>query len=130
MRKSFLILFAILFSSSLLAHEPPNFNSKDNCRKKYSMLKGIAKLKGYSGGEIIKFNSYTGLDQRTILSGISKYYSPDEIINKKVMVLINLKPRKMMGFESEGMLLLADDGDGNLSLMQPDSDISDGAVIA
>ena len=46
------------------------------------------------------------------------------------MVLINLKPRKMMGIESQGMLLLADDGDGNLSLMQPDSDISNGSVIA
>ena len=44
--------------------------------------------------------------------------------------LINLKPRKMMGYESQGMLLLADDGDGNLSLMQPDSDISNGSVIA
>ena len=80
--------------------------------------------------KLLKLKVDTGLDQRTILSGISKYYSPDEIINKKVMVLINLKPRKMMGFESEGMLLLADDGDGNLSLMQPDSDISNGAVIA
>ena len=80
--------------------------------------------------KLLKLKVDTGLDQRTILSGISKYYSPDQIINKKVMVLINLKPRKMMGFESEGMLLLADDGDGNLSLMQPDSDISDGAVVA
>jgi len=80
--------------------------------------------------KLLKLKVDIGLDQRTILSGISKYYSPDEIINKKVMVLINLKPRKMMGFESEGMLLLADDGDGNLSLMQPDSDISDGAVVA
>ena len=80
--------------------------------------------------KLLKLKVDTGLDQRTILSGISKYYSPDEIINKKVMVLINLKSRKMMGFESEGMLLLADDGDGNLSLMQPDSDISDGAVVA
>ena len=80
--------------------------------------------------KLLKLKVDTGLDQRTILSGISKYYSPDEIINKKVMVLINLTPRKMMGFESEGMLLLADDGDGNLSLMQPDSDISDGAVVA
>lgn len=80
--------------------------------------------------KLLKLKVDTGLDQRTILSGISKYYSPDEIINQKVMVLINLKPRKMMGFESEGMLLLADDGDGNLSLMQPDSDISDGAVVA
>ena len=80
--------------------------------------------------KLLKLKVDTGLDQRTILSGISKYYSPDKIINKKVMVLINLKPRKMMGYESEGMLLLADDGDGNLSLMQPDSDISDGAVVA
>ena len=45
------------------------------------------------------------------------------------MVLINLKPRKMMGFESEGMLLLAEDSDGNLSLMQPDFEIGDGDQI-
>ena len=79
--------------------------------------------------KLLKLKVDTGLDQRTILSGISKYYSTEEILNKKVMVLINLKPRKMMGYESQGMLLLADDGDGNLSLMQPDSDISNGSVI-
>ena len=80
--------------------------------------------------KLLKLKVDTGLDQRTILSGISKYYSTEEILNKKVMVLINLKPRKMMGYESQGMLLLADDGDGNLSLIQPDSDISNGSVIA
>ena len=80
--------------------------------------------------KLLKLKVDTGLDKRTILSGISKYYTPEKIINKKVMVLINLKPRKMMGFESQGMLLLADDGDGNLSLMQPDSDVSDGSVVA
>ena len=57
MKKFALILFAILFSTRLLAHSPPQFNSKENCRKKLSMLKGISKLKGYDGGEIIKFNS-------------------------------------------------------------------------
>jgi methionyl-tRNA synthetase len=46
------------------------------------------------------------------------------------MVLINLKARKMMGYESEGMLLLAEDSDGNLSLMQPDSNITDGSIVA
>ena len=80
--------------------------------------------------KLLKLKVDTGLDKRTILSGISKYYSPKEILNKKVMILINLKPRKMMGIESQGMLLLADDGDGNLSLMQPDSNISNGAVVA
>ena len=80
--------------------------------------------------KLLKLKVDTGIDQRTILSGISKFYSPDDILNKKVMVLINLKPRKMMGYESQGMLLLAEDSDGKLSLMQPDSDISNGAVVA
>ena len=80
--------------------------------------------------KLLKLKINTGIDERTILSGIAKFYSTEEIINKKVMVLINLKPRKMMGFESEGMLLLAEDSDGNLSLMQPDSEIGDGSVVA
>lgn len=80
--------------------------------------------------KLLKLKIDTGIDVKTILSGISKSYSVEEILNKKVMVLINLKPRKMMGLESQGMLLLADDGKGNLRLMQPDSDISNGAVVA
>ena len=80
--------------------------------------------------KLLKLKVNTGVDERVILSGISKFYSPEEIINKKVMVLINLKPRKMMGYESEGMLLLAEDSDGKLSLMQPDSNIGDGSVVA
>jgi len=67
MKKIILIIFAVLFSTSLFAHSSPQFDSKKNCRKKFSMLQGIAKLKGYGGGEIIKFNSYTGFDQRTVL---------------------------------------------------------------
>ena len=80
--------------------------------------------------KLLKLKVDTGLDKRIILSGISKYYSPEDILNKKVMVLINLSPRKMMGIESQGMLLLAEDSDGKLSLMQPDSDITDGSVVA
>ena len=80
--------------------------------------------------KLLKLKIDTGLDKRIILSGISKYYSPEDILNKKVMVLINLSPRKMMGIESQGMLLLAEDSDGKLSLMQPDSDITDGSVVA
>ena len=67
MKKILLILFAVLFSTSLLAHSSPEFDSRSNCSKKRSMLTAISKLKGYGGGEIIKFNSYTGLDQRTVL---------------------------------------------------------------
>tara|TARA_S200000501_G_scaffold370906_1_gene412961 strand:- start:1136 stop:3145 length:2010 start_codon:yes stop_codon:yes gene_type:complete len=80
--------------------------------------------------KLLRLKVNTGVDERVILSGISKFYSPEEIINKKVMVLINLKPRKMMGYESEGMLLLAEDSDGKLSLMQPDSQVGDGSIVA
>ena len=67
MKKIILSIFAIFFATNLLAHESPQFDSKSNCTKKRSMLSAISKLKGYGGGEIIKFNSYTGFDQRTVL---------------------------------------------------------------
>ena len=79
--------------------------------------------------KLLKLLVDTGLDKRTILSGIAKNYSPDDLLNKQVMILINLKSRKMMGIESEGMLLLAEDPDGSLKLMQPDNNISNGSVI-
>ena len=62
-----LSIFAIFFATNLLAHKSPQFDSKSNCTKKRSMLSAISKVKGYGGGEIIKFNSYTGFDQRTVL---------------------------------------------------------------
>ena len=68
MKRIILVIFAIFFTTNLLAHSTNiDFNSKDNCTKRKSMLNGIAKLKTHKGGEIIKFNSYTGFDQRTVL---------------------------------------------------------------
>lgn len=70
-----------------------------------------------------------GSEVRQILSGIKQYYSPDEMIGKKVMVLVNLAPRKMAGLESQGMLLCAEDADGNLALMTPEKAMPAGAEI-
>ena len=68
MKRIILVIFAIFFTTNLLAHSTKiDFNSKENCTKRKSMLNGIAKLKTHKGGEIIKFNSYTGFDQRTVL---------------------------------------------------------------
>ncbi len=64
-----------------------------------------------------------------ILSGIKAAYSPEEMVGRKVMVLVNLKPRKMAGLLSQGMLLCAEDGNGKLSLMTPAEDMPSGAVI-
>ena len=79
--------------------------------------------------KLLKLLVDTGLDKRIILSGIAKHYSPENLLNKQVMVLINLKSRKMMGIESEGMLLLAEDPDGSLKLMQPDDNTLNGSVV-
>ena len=70
-----------------------------------------------------------GDEVRQILSGIRKYYSPEEMVGKKVMVITNLAPRKMAGMLSEGMLLCAEDAEGNLALMTPDKDMPAGSEI-
>ncbi len=70
-----------------------------------------------------------GSQTKQIVSGIRKYYSPEEMVGKKVMVLVNLKPAKLAGVLSEGMLLCAEDAEGNLSLMTPEKDMPSGAEI-
>ena len=70
-----------------------------------------------------------GSQTKQIVSGIKKYYSAEEMVGKKVMVLVNLKPAKLAGVLSEGMLLCAEDADGNLSLMVPEREMPNGAEI-
>ena len=71
-----------------------------------------------------------GSQVKQIVSGIKAHYSPEEMVGKKVMVLVNLKPAKLAGVLSEGMLLCAEDAEGNLSLMTPEKDMPAGAEIA
>ena len=70
-----------------------------------------------------------GSTVKQIVSGIKAYYSPEEMVGKKVMVLMNLKPAKLAGVLSEGMLLCAEDAEGNLALMKPEKDMPAGAEI-
>ncbi|MCC2817302.1 methionine--tRNA ligase [Lachnoclostridium pacaense] len=70
-----------------------------------------------------------GSQTRQILSGIKAFYSPEEMVGKKVMVVTNLKPAKLAGMLSEGMILCAEDAEGNLALMKPEKDMPAGAEI-
>lgn len=70
-----------------------------------------------------------GSEVKQIVSGIRKYYTPEEMVGKKVMVLVNLKPAKLAGVLSEGMLLCAEDAEGNLALMTPEKPMPVGAEI-
>jgi len=68
--------------------------------------------------KLLKLNVDLGFETRQIMSGIAEYFSPDEIVNRKVLVVSNLKPRKIMGQESNGMILMANNRDGTLSLVE------------
>ena len=70
-----------------------------------------------------------GSQVKQIVSGIKSHYTPEEMVGKKVMVVVNLKPAKLAGILSEGMLLCAEDAEGNLSLMTPEKDMPAGAEI-
>ena len=70
-----------------------------------------------------------GSEVKQIVSGIKQHYSAEEMVGKKVMVLVNLKPAKLAGVLSEGMLLCAEDAEGNLALMAPEKTMPAGAEI-
>lgn len=70
-----------------------------------------------------------GSQVKQIVSGIKAHYTAEEMVGKKVMVLVNLKPAKLAGVLSEGMLLCAEDENGNLALMTPEKEMPAGAVI-
>lgn len=79
--------------------------------------------------KLLKLTVDTGIDKRTIISGIAKHYTAEEVIGKTVTVLMNLPPRKIRGVESQGMILMAEDAKGNLSFMSPEKDFEAGSGI-
>jgi methionyl-tRNA synthetase len=80
--------------------------------------------------KLLKLQVDTGIDKRTVMSGIAEHFSPEEIVGKQVTILINLAPRKIMGVESQGMILMAADKDGKLRLLQPNEVVSAGSTVS
>ncbi|MCA0232103.1 MAG: methionine--tRNA ligase [Bacteroidetes bacterium] len=80
--------------------------------------------------KLLKFLVDDGFEKRTILSGIAKHFSPEEMLGRQVTFIANLAPRKIMGQESNGMILMAEDRDGSLSLLQPHKEVWAGASIS
>lgn len=80
--------------------------------------------------KLLKFTVDMGMETRTILSGVAKHFSPEDMIGKKVTVMANLAPRKIMGIESQGMLLFAENSDGKLVAVSPDKEAQNGATIS
>ncbi|WP_372653609.1 methionine--tRNA ligase subunit beta, partial [Draconibacterium sp.] len=79
--------------------------------------------------KLLKLKIDTGIDQRTVVSGIAEYYQPEELIGKQVSILVNLAPKKLRGIESQGMILCAENADGTLSIVSPDKEVKNGSEI-
>ena len=84
----------------------------------------IAKTK-----KLLKLKVNTGVDTREIVSGIAEYYQPEDLIGKQVLMLINLAPKNIKGVDSHGMILMAENADGSLSIMQPEKKVNNGSTV-
>jgi len=79
--------------------------------------------------KLLKLTIDTGIDKRTVVSGIAAYFTPEQAIGKKVSMLVNLEPRKIRGIESHGMILMAQDADGRLEFVAPLTDVRNGSEV-
>lgn len=79
--------------------------------------------------KLLKLKIDTGIDQRTVVSGIAEYYEPEALIGKQVSILVNLAPKNLKGIESQGMILCAENADGTLSIVSPDQKVKNGAEV-
>lgn len=115
-------------------HEAPEFPAEisfdDFCKCKMQVARVLACEKVEKSNKLLKFRLSFGKDgERTILSGIAKYYQPEELVGKQIVAITNLAPRKIAGIESQGMILSAVDDKDNLRLMSVGGGVEDGAII-
>lgn len=90
-------------------------------------LAKILEAERVKGSEkLLRLRVSLGEEERTLVAGIAKYYAPEDLIGKKVLILANLKPRRIMGIESQGMVLAVSDGE-SLSLLVPDREVREGS---
>ncbi len=79
--------------------------------------------------KLLKLTIDTGIDKRTVVSGIAEHFTPEEIVGKQVSILVNLEPREIKGIQSQGMILMAEDADGRLDFVNPISEVSAGSIV-
>lgn len=116
------------------AHPVPEFPAEiefdDFCKCKMQVARVLECVKVPKSSKLLQFRLAFGKDgERTILSGIAKYYEPEQLVGKQIVAIVNLKPRKIAGILSEGMILSAVDDKDNLRLMSVGEGVEDGAII-
>ena len=80
--------------------------------------------------KLLKLTIDTGIDKRTVVSGIAAHYQPESIVGQQVTILVNLEPRKIKGIESQGMILMAENESGELSFIAPVKPVNNGGTVS
>ena len=106
-----------------------NIQFEDFMKMDIRVGKIIAAEKVAKTKKLMKLTVDTGIDQRTIVSGIAEHYTPEEVIGRQVSVLINLEPKPLKGIVSQGMILMAENADGTLSFVSPDKEVKPGSEV-
>ncbi len=112
-----------------IAPQKENATFDDFSKMDIRLGKIIAAEKVKKADKLLQLTVDTGIDTRTIVSGIAAHYSPEEVIGKTVSVLMNLEPRKIRGVESQGMILMAENEKGELSFVVPEKEFGAGSEI-
>ena len=108
---------------------PAEISIDDFAKVKLQVAEVIACEKVEKSDKLLKSTVKIGNETRTVVSGIAKFYTPEEMVGKKVVMITNLKPAKLRGILSEGMLLCAEDEEGNLALLTPEKAMPSGSGI-
>ena len=109
---------------------PEEIAIDDFFRSKLQVARVVACEKVEKSQKLLKFTLSLGKDgERTVVSGIAKYYTPEELVGRQVVVITNLKPARLAGIESQGMILSAVDAQDNLRLVSVQEGVEDGAII-
>jgi len=109
--------------------QKPNVSFDDFTKMDIRLGKIIEAEKVPKADKLLKLTVDTGIDTRTIVSGIASYYNAEEVVGKTVSVLLNLEPRKIRGVESQGMILMAENEQGELSFVSPEKEFGAGGEI-
>lgn len=109
--------------------DKPMIDIEDFEKVQLKVAKVLACEKVEKSNKLLKLTLKVGSETRTVVSGIAKHYSPEDLIGKKLVIVANLKPAKLCGIESQGMIVCAENTEGKIAFLSPEKDIEDGSEI-
>ena len=117
-------------NQSVVAEQKPNVSFEQFQEMDLRMVKVLEAEKVAKTKKLLQLKVDTGLDQRTVVSGIAEHYEPKDLIGKNVLMLINLSPREIKGIQSQGMILMAENAEGKLCALTTQDEVQPGNVVA